>query len=59
MKPSSGQLIAEAVIAERKAIIEMLNNRICFNHAELGHCDHSACYELQGIVKNIVLRSFE
>jgi hypothetical protein len=58
MKKSSGQLIKEAITAEHKIIIEMLNNRICFNHAELGHCDHSACYELQGIVKNIIMRSF-
>lgn len=58
MKQTSGQLIYQALMTERSAIIKMVNDKICFNHLELGKCDHASCYELFDLVKKISQRNF-
>jgi hypothetical protein len=38
---------------ERELIIKYLERFVCFDHIEKLACEHSACYELRRIQKNL------
>jgi hypothetical protein len=39
--------------AKTKEIIEWASNRICFDNKNDGSCDHSACHELQNLLREL------
>ncbi len=38
---------------ERTEIVRMMKDRICYDHIEKHKCDHSACYALEDLIREI------
>jgi hypothetical protein len=38
---------------EREAVIEFLENFVCFDHVKLSTCEHSSCYEVRRIQEKL------